>query len=37
MDGSMPGFPVPHCLPEFVWIHVHEADDAITIVASPHI
>jgi len=23
MDCSMPGFPVLHHLPEFVWIHVH--------------
>ena len=29
MDGSMPGFPVPHHLPEFAQIHVHWGGDAI--------
>ena len=30
MDGSTPGFPVLHCLPEFAQTHVHSAgDDAI--------
>ena len=29
MDSSMPGFPVLHCLPEFVQSHVHWVNDAI--------
>ena len=29
MDCSMPGFPVLHCLPEFVQTHVHSVGDAI--------
>ena len=29
MDGSMPGFPVLHYLPEFAQIHVHWVSDAI--------
>ena len=29
MDCSMPGFPVPHHLPEFAQIHVHWISDAI--------
>ena len=29
MDCSMPGFPVPHHLPELVQIHVHWVSDAI--------
>ena len=29
MDCSMPGFPVLHCLLEFVQIHVHGVSDAI--------
>ena len=29
MDCSAPGFPVIHCLPEFVLTHVHWAGDAI--------
>ena len=29
MDCSMPGFPVPHHLPEFAQVHVHWVDDAI--------
>ena len=29
MDCSMPGSPVPHCLPEFSQIHVHWVSDAI--------
>ena len=29
MDYSMSGFPVLHCLPEFVQTHVHWFDDAI--------
>ena len=28
MDCSMPGFPVPHHLPEFVQVHVHCIGDA---------
>ena len=28
MDGSMPGFPVLHSLPEFAQIHVHQVGDA---------
>ena len=29
MDGSMPGFPVHHQLPELVQTHVHLVSDAI--------
>ena len=29
MDGSMAGFPVLHCLPEFVQTHVRWVDDDI--------
>ena len=29
MDGSTPGFPVPHYLPEFAQIHIHWVSDAI--------
>ena len=29
MDGSTPGFPVLHCLPELAQTHVHWLDDAI--------
>ena len=29
MDGSTPGFPVPHRLPEFAQVHVHCIGDAI--------
>ena len=29
MDCSMPGFPVPHHLPEFAQVHVHWISDAI--------
>jgi len=29
MDGSMPGFPVHHQLPELTQIHVHQASGAI--------
>ena len=29
MDCSTPGFPVLHCLPEFVQTHVHRVSDAI--------
>ena len=29
MTCSMPGFPVPHCLPEFAQTHVHQVSDAI--------
>ena len=29
MDCSMPGFPVLHHLPEFVWSHIHWVSDAI--------
>ena len=29
MDCSMPGFHVPHCLPEFAQVHVHWIGDAI--------
>ena len=29
MDYSMPGFPVPHHLPEFFQIHVHQISDVI--------
>ena len=29
MDGSMPGLPVPHHLPEFAQVHVHCTGDAI--------
>ena len=29
MDCSTPGFPVLHCLPEFVQTHVHSISDAI--------
>ena len=29
MDHSTPGFPVLHCLPEFVQTHVHRVSDAI--------
>ena len=29
MDCSRPGFPVPHCLLEFAWVHVHWISDAI--------
>ena len=29
MACTMPGFPVLHCLPEFVQIHVHSVGDAI--------
>ena len=32
MDCSMPGFPVPHHLPEFAQVHVHWVNDAI----QPH-
>ena len=28
-DCSVPGFPVPHCLLEFAWVHVHWISDAI--------
>ena len=29
MDGSMPGFSVPHHLPEFAQVHVHCISDTI--------
>ena len=29
MDCSMPGLPVPHCLPEFVQVHIHWIRDVI--------
>ena len=29
MNYSIPGFPILHCLPEFVQTHVHWVDDAI--------
>ena len=29
MDGSMPGFPVPHQLLELAQSHVHQVGDAI--------
>ena len=29
MDSSMPGFPVPHRLQEFVQVHIHGIDDAV--------
>ena len=29
MDCSTPGFPVPHCFPEFAQVHVHLIGDAI--------
>ena len=29
MNGSMPGFPVHHQLPEFTQTHVHRVGDAI--------
>ena len=29
MDGSMPGLPVPHHLPEFAQVHVHCTGDAV--------
>ena len=29
MDCSMPGFPVPHQLPELAQTHVHRVGDAI--------
>ena len=29
MDGSTPGFSVPHHLPEFAHVHVHGISDAI--------
>ena len=29
MDCSMPGFPVPHHLPEFAQVHVHCVSDVI--------
>ena len=29
MDSGMPGFPVPHCCPEFAQVHVHWISDAI--------
>ena len=29
MDCGMPGFPVPHCHPEFAQVHVHWISDAI--------
>ena len=31
MDGSTPGFPVLHCLPELAQIHVHWVSDAIQL------
>ena len=31
MDGSTPGFPVPHQLPELTQTHVHQVGDAIQI------
>ena len=44
MDGSMPGFPVHHQLPEFTQTHVHWVGDAIhhfnfchTLLLSPSI
>ena len=41
MDCSMPGFPVLHCLPEYVQTHVYYVDDAIELShplfpLSPH-
>ena len=34
MDCSMPGFPVPHHLPEFAQVHVHWVSDAIQFLPS---
>ena len=31
MDGSMPGFPVHHQLPEVTQIHVQQVGDAIQL------
>ena len=31
MDGSPPGFPVLHCLPEFASSHVHWVDEGIQL------
>ena len=31
MDGSTPGFPVLHCLPEFASSHVHWVDEGIQL------
>ena len=31
MDCSMPGFPIPHHLPEFAQVHVHWIGDAIQL------
>ena len=36
-DGSPPGFPVLHCLPEFAQTHVHSVSDTVlTISSSTH-
>ena len=35
MDCSTPGFPVLHCLPEFVQTHVHWVGDAIPFSVIP--
>ena len=34
MDCSMPGFPVPHHLPEFAQVHVYWIGDAIQTISS---
>ena len=34
MDCSIPGFPVPHHLPEFAQVHVHWISDAIPTISS---
>ena len=36
MDCSMPGFPVPHQLPELAQIHVHWVSDAISHLVLCH-
>ena len=35
VDWSTPGFPVLHCLPEFVQVHVHWVGDAVSSSATP--
>ena len=35
MDCSMPGFPVPHHLPEFAQVHIHCIGDAIQPSSTP--
>ena len=34
MDGSKPGFPVPHELLEFAQVHVHCISDAIRLLIT---